>query len=417
MSHQRATPTAQSLNLGRHSALFLSIALIVAGNGLQGTLLGVRAGLEGMSRSSVGFFMSTYFLGYLVGSLLIPRAVYAVGHIRTFAGLSSIASAVSLAHVLAISVASWATLRSLHGFCYAGIVLVIESWLNANTDAPRRGRVLAVYGSVVLLFLTLGQLLLNAAAPTTFVPFCIVSSLLSLGLVPVTMTNVSAPGVVKAHRMRLGRVFEASPIGVVGVFVIGLTFSAFTGLGPSYALGLGLDTSGISFFMGSALIGALILQWPLGLLSDRIDRRWVILACTAALIAVSAVLANGPDLSHNVVIASVALFGAVSIPTYSVCVAHTIDWVEEQDVIPTTSTLLIVFGVGSIVGPVASGVAMSAAGLRGLFVVIAVANSLVLLYAATRLRRPRPAGHHSLSAGGESGLPSASRPETSPADR
>ena len=190
--------------------------------------------------------------------------------------------------------------------------------------------------------------------------------------------------------MRFSRVFEASPIGVVGVFVVGLTFSAFTGLGPSYALGLGLDTSGISLFMGSALIGALLLQWPLGLLSDRIDRRWVILACTAALIAACVVLANGQDLSHNMVIASVALFGAVSISTYSVCVAHAIDWVEERDVVPTTSTLLIVFGVGAIVGPLSSGVAMSAAGLLGLFVVIAAANSLVLLYAATRLRRPRP---------------------------
>ncbi len=373
-------------------ALLFSSVVLVLGNGLQGTLLGVRAGIEGMPEKNIGFMMSAYFMGYLFGSLYSPRLIARVGHIRTFAAFASLVSAVSLAHVLVIGPISWTILRAIHGACYAGLVLVIESWLNGNTESEYRGRVLAIYGVVVMAAWTASQSLLSIADPSGFELFCLVSILLSFALVPVTLANVTTPSVIETKRTGIRQLYQISPIGVVGVFSVGFTFSAFSGLGPTFAQAIGLGREGISAFMGVTLSGALALQWPIGWLSDKIDRRWVIIVGSG----LTAVVAFALVLSTNQALVGLStlafLFGGLSIPIYSLCIAHTNDLISERQLLPAASTLLLVFGAGSVLGPLLAGYGMNHFGPGALFAVISIIEAAFIPFGLyyVRVRPPVP---------------------------
>lgn len=378
--------------IGQTWVLLFSVGLLVLGNGLQGTLLGVRAGIEGMGDHLVGFMMSAYFLGYLAGSLCSPRMVVQVGHIRTFAALTSIVSAISLLHILVVTPVSWIALRGFHGGCYAGLVLVIESWLNGSTESKYRGRVLSLYGIVVLLALSASQPLLNLAKPSGFELFLIVSVLLSLALVPVTLSRVSAPSVVAASRLKIVRLYTVSPIGTAGVFVTGFTISAFTGMGPLFAQSIGFASAGISTFMAMAFFGALILQWPLGWLSDLFDRRKVIVGASLSASLLCLVVAFNLKQPAWQMFTLALLFGGLSIPTYSLCIANTNDRIAENELIPAASSLLLVFGAGSIIGPLGAGFLMSHVGAGGLFLWIGAMQFLFIIFGLYHipLRPPVP---------------------------
>lgn len=378
--------------------LLVSVVLLVLGNGLQGTLLGVRAGLEGMGATAVGVIMSAYFLGYLGGSRLSPALVARVGHIRTFSALASITSAVSLAHAIAPSAAAWTLLRVAHGFCYAGLVLVIESWLNGSTTRRFRGRVLAAYGTVVSASWALSQGLLNLAPAGDFILFAVVSILMSMALVPISLARVSTPVVVETSRLGIGRLYRISPSGVVGVATVGFCISAFTGLAPVFGLASGWSQARIALFMTAWLLGALCLQWALGSLSDRVDRRWVIAGAAAMSAVWAAALALGPQVgrlfgagapfAHTMALAF--LYGGVCLPVYSLCVANTNDLIEERQLVPAASALLLVFGAGSVAGPLAAGAAMRAVGPSGLFWLLAAVHVVAAVFVLQRIpRRPR----------------------------
>jgi len=353
-------------------ALLISILVLVLGNGLQGTLLGVRASLEGMSQQSVGFMMSAYYLGYLGGSLLSPRWIIRVGHIRTFAALASVASAVSLAHALFVNEISWSILRVIYGACYAGLVLVIESWLNGNTDRTYRGRVLSIYGILVLTAWSGSQFLLNAAPPGGFELFCLVSILLSFALAPVTLARISAPPVSEARAMTMKTLYSISPIGFAGIFAIGFGISSVTTMGPVFAQNIGLKASNISGFMGILLAGALFLQWPLGWLSDMLDRRWVIVGTSLVGVVLAFLLAGGDFFPLTILFFLAFLFGGMLLPVYSLCIAHVNDLIDEENIISAASTLLVVFGIGSVIGPLSCGILMNTFGPGALFYAVGV---------------------------------------------
>jgi MFS family permease len=377
------------------SALLASVVLLVLGNGLQGTLLGVRAGFEGMGATTVGVIMSAYFFGYLFGSLHSPAMVARVGHIRTFSALASITSAVALAHAIAPTAAVWTVLRAAHGFCYAGLVLVIESWLNGSTTRRFRGRVLAVYGTAVSASWALSQALLILAPAAEFVLFAAVSILMSLALVPISLARVSTPSVVETPRMGIAHLYRTSPSGVVGVAAVGFCLSAFTGLAPVSGQQSGWTEGRIALFMTAWLLGALLMQWTLGSLSDRVDRRWVIAGASLASAGWALALGLGPHLGTPVgagapVAATVALvfaYGGFSLPVYSICVAHANDLIAEHELLPAASALLLVFGAGSIAGPLAAGAATRAFGPPGLFVLLGAVHVLAAAFVLQRMPR------------------------------
>jgi MFS family permease len=388
---RREDPVRSGLPLA-HAArqvpvLLLGVALLVLGNGLQGTLLAVRGGLEGFGEQLIGLIMSAYSVGFVAGSWVGPGLIHRAGHIRTFAALASIASIATLAHALFVDAAGWTVLRFLTGASYAGLVMVAESWLNATAGRQTRGRILALYGIVVLGAWAASQLMLTVGDPAGFELFCLVSILISASLVPLALSRVESPVRVPPLRPKFRRIYSVSPLGMVGCFLVGLAMSAFWGLGPVFAQSVGLTDTGTALFMAVTMLGGLALQWPVGHLSDLIDRRTVIAGACLANLAVCGVLAAMAEAPLAWLLAGGFLFGGLGLPVYSLCVAHANDMIEQEELVSVSSGLLLVYGAGSIAGPVCAGFAMAAAGPGGLFLFSGAGLAGIVLFAGWRMTR------------------------------
>jgi MFS family permease len=365
------------------SALLLAVFGMNLGFGLQATLLGVRAGMEDFALPMIGAIMALYYVGYIGGSLYGPRLINRVGHIRTFAAFASAASAVALIHAMIIEPWTWMALRAMTGFFLAGMIIVSESWLNHAASNTNRGSVLSTYMIVTLGASALGQLLLNAAPPRGTELFILVSILISLCLVPLTVTRREVPLPVPTPPMSIKRLFAISPTGVVGCLATGLINGSFWGMGAVYAQQSGMTTSEISVFMAIVVVGGIITQWPLGFLSDRIDRRTVVIIISLAIAGASFALSFADHMSSLQRLGAGALFGMAAFPLYAISNAHVNDQVKSMDFVSASSTLLVVYGLGAVSGPMISSTAMAEYGPGGLFyytAVIAVGLSLFTLH-------------------------------------
>lgn len=369
------------------SALLLSIAILLMGNGLQQTLLPVRASLEAFDALEIGLMGSAYYLGFVLGCLRGGRLIQRVGHIRAFTALASIASTVVLVHAIQVDSVVWTLMRMLTGFCFAGLYLVIESWLNEKADNTNRGLVMGIYTMVNLSVVVAGQMMLTFDDPTQFPLFALASILVSLAAVPVSLTVAPPPSPLAEARLRPIRLYRISPVGVVGVFVVGITNGAFWALGPAYATGLGATTDQVAIFMSIAVLGGALAQWPIGRLSDRFDRRYMLIGgcAIAAIAAVALVLLGGRGGWPGAGVA--ALFGAAALPLYAICAAHAFDFVERSDFVEAASGLLLANGIGSVIGPVLAAAAMEQIGPVGLFATTAVFHLLLAGFALWRTTR------------------------------
>ena len=373
------------------SSLLFGIAILFLGAGLQGTLLGVRAHLESFPIEVTGLIMSVYYAGYIVGYFLSPAITHRVGHIRAYSAFTAVASAVALLYPIVVDPAAWFVLRLISGICFAGIYMVVEGWLNGTTANSTRGTILALYMMVNLGALAAGQLLLMLYDPAGFQLFLISSALVSIGLVPVALTKNPAPTLVRPQALPLRDLYAASPLGVVGCFVIGLTLGAFWGVGPLFAVGVGTPASGVAMFMSATILGGMLLQWPIGWLSDRVDRRGVIVAASFAVCALSGGLAltAHPQLGRQLVLA--VLFGGFAFSLYSLCVSHANDFLSDDDRVAASSGLLLVYGIGAAIGPFSAAASMRALGPPGLFVFTAAASLIVGVFAVYRMTVRAPA--------------------------
>lgn len=373
------------------SALLLSIGIMTLGYGLLGSLLAVRMAVEEFSTLTAGVVMSCFFLGLMVGSQTVGWVVRRVGHIRTFAALASIFSAATLAHVFYIDPVLWAVLRLIEGYCMAGLLMCAESWLNDRATNETRGSVLSLYMIASYLFGSLGQMLLATGAVEGFLLFALSSVLMSLALVPVALTRAPAPALPEQSLFGLRRLLEISPLGVVGCFVSGLTTGAFYALGPRYGADLGLETIEIAVFMGVTIFGGLLLQWPVGRLSDRIDRRKVISGAGALLALMTiglAVTVATPLLPMGPwVLGLVLLLGGMMFVLYPLSLSHANDFISAQDFVPASGGLILFYGMGATIGPVAASLAMEAVGGLGLFGFGAVSGLALSVFSLWRLRQ------------------------------
>jgi MFS family permease len=360
------------------------------GNGLQSTLLPVRASFEEFDAIEIGLLGSSYYLGFVVGCLYGARAIQRVGHIRAFTALASIASTVVLVHALTVQPVTWAALRAVTGFCFAGLYLVIESWLNERTDNENRGLVMGIYTMVNLSVIVAGQMMLTLGDPSRFPLFALASILVSLAAVPVAMTTSAQPAALVEARLRPAKLYRVSPVGVVGVFLAGAATGAFWSLGPAYAIGLGADTREVAIFMSIAVLGGALVQWPIGRLSDKIDRRTIVIAaCIVGALAAGGLVANGVERSLSAVTLA-AVFGAAAMPLYAICAAHAFDFVERSDFVETSSGLLLANGLGAVVGPLVASPLMRLAGPAGLFMATAGAHLALAGFVAWRMTRRAP---------------------------
>ena len=368
-------------------ALLLGMALIMLGNGLQGTLLGVRASIEGFATTVTGFVMTGYFAGFLAGSVLAPKIVQRVGHIRVFAALASLASASALVHAVFVDPWSWGAMRLVTGFSYAGLYVVAESWLNDRATNETRGQILSIYMVVAYAGMTLGQLLLNLADPGGFVLFVLISVLVSLALVPISLTAAPAPAFDAPMRVGLRQLYRISPLGVLGGFGTGMANGMVFGMGAVYARAAGMSVSEVSLFMGLILLGGLLLQWPVGRISDLIDRRKMIVAVTALAAALGLVLALAPDISTQGKLGLVFLLGGAVLPLYSLCGAHMNDHLDPSQMVAANSGYVLINGLGASLGPVTVAMAMAGAGPAGFFMALAAVLGAIALFAGWRMTR------------------------------
>ncbi|MCE9651381.1 MAG: MFS transporter [Parvibaculum sp.] len=367
-------------------SLLLATSILLIGNGLLGTLIPLRGGMEHFATATIGGIGSVYFAGFLAGCVLGPHIVRRAGHIRSFAALAGVASVLPLMHVLVIEPFSWAGLRAVHGFCFAGLYMVIESWLNERATNETRGRLFSVYLVVNLSSITLGQLVLNTADPAGFTLFAVVSILTSLALVPISLTTSVQPAPIASTGIYVSKLYKLSPVGLMGSFVVGLTNAPFWTLGPLFAKDSGLDIFGVSIFMTAAIIGGAVAQWPIGRLSDKMDRRLVILGICIGSAAGELALIGARATGHETPLLMAGfLFGVFSLALYSVCVAHTNDHASRESFVSVSGGLLLVYAVGAIIGPSAASLGTSTYGMSFIFMFGAAVHLAFAVFTAYRI--------------------------------
>lgn len=368
-------------------ALLLAAGILFVGGGLQGSLVAVRANAEGFSLAQIGLMMSVYSIGFVLGCRWTPLLVKNVGHIRAFTALASIASAVALAYVLLVDAYVWQLMRGISGFCFAGVAMIIESWINERVSNAVRGRVLSIYRVVDLGGLTIGQLLLSLADPGTFVLFAVVSILVSLSLVPVALTTATTPKPIRSARLNLRRVFKVAPFSAFGTLLVGLASSAFWAIGPVYVQNLGFENWLISAFMGVVIMGGALAQWPLGALSDRMDRRKLILAVALLASMAGMVLMLTSQMGPVWLLVGGGAWGFFAMTLFGLFVALANDHADPSEYVALNASLLLLYGLGSIVGPILSSASMAAMGTRALFGYTMVVHLVTVIYGLWRLTR------------------------------
>ncbi|PIW26758.1 MAG: MFS transporter [Rhodospirillales bacterium CG15_BIG_FIL_POST_REV_8_21_14_020_66_15] len=369
------------------AALFLSFGILLAGNGLQGTLLPVRADIEGFSPLEIGVMGAAFYLGYILACFSAPHVVARVGHIRSFTVFGTVASAAQLMHVVWIDALAWWGLRFITGVCLCGLYMVMESWINERSGKEHRGRILSVYQIVNLGAVTVGQLLLNLYEPAGFELFVVASVLVSVALVPVALTRTTAPQPLQQVRIRIPRVFAISPVGVIACLTVGLVNGAVWTIVPLFAQHALPSIAELSVFMSLMIVGGAVFQWPLGRWSDLVDRRWVVIViCVGGAVSGLALMTFG-EFSRTAMFAFAFVYGGFTFSLYAVAIAHANDQAGPEDFVETASTLILVFSIGAVAGPLLASGVVELAGPNSFFAYSALVHVLTAAFAFYRTQR------------------------------
>jgi MFS family permease len=372
--------------------LLVGIMLLMVGNGIQGTLLGIRGNAEGFSTFQLSIVTSAYFLGFLFGSRVAPEMIRRVGHVRVFAALGSLISAILVIYPVFPDWVVWTALRVLAGFCFSGIYITSESWLNNTATNETRGQALSAYMIVQMVGIIASQALLNVPDASGFALFIIPSVLVSLAFMPILLAATPAPTFETTKGLSFYRLFRISPLGCVGMLLTGGVFSAMFGMASVWGAQAGLGVRDISIFVGAIYVGGLVLQYPIGWASDRMDRRVLIMGLSA--VAAVAMLATALlPLPFPMLIVAALLLGGITNPVYALLIAYTNDFLSRDQMASASSGLIFLNGFGAIFGPIITGWLMEATGPGGFFLFIALLYIALAVYALWRMtRRSAPAG-------------------------
>ncbi len=371
--------------------LFASVGILLAGNGLQGTLIAVRANLEAYSPTLIGLMGTAYFLGFIVGCLTAGDLVRRVGHIRVFAAFAATAAATTLAMVIIVDAFAWMAIRAVQGICFAVLITVVESWLSESSRNADRARVLATYSLVDLVSVLGAQFILPLAGAEGFLVFALIAMAYSLAVVPVSLARVASPNLPAAGRVRLAKAWAVSPLAVVGCITIGMTTGAFRAMGPVYAQEIGFDVGQVALFIGAGILGGAIAQFPLGTLSDRYDRRRVLIGATAgAALAGLFLTFLGSEPDAWLVYYGAFVFGAFAMPLYSLSVAHANDFNVDGDYVGLSAALILSYSLGAAAGPFIVSVAIDLAGPRAFFAYTSACHTVLVLFGLYRMTQREP---------------------------
>ncbi|AXX98260.1 MFS transporter [Profundibacter amoris] len=372
-------------------ALLLGILLLMIGNGLQGTLLGVRGNLEGFSTVTMSIVMSAYFLGFLGGSRMAPLMIRRVGHVRVFAALASLISAVLILYPAIAHPAAWALGRVVIGFCFSGVYVTAESWLNHSASNETRGQALSLYMIVQMAGVVTAQGLFVLGDPSGYILFIISSVLVSVSFAPILLSISPTPAFDTTKPMSLRELYHLSPLSCVGMFMLGGVFSAQFGMASVYGALAGFTLGQISMFVSAMTIGALLWQFPIGWFSDRMDRR-VLIIVISAIGGVAAVLGFLFQNQFTLLLSASFIVGGMANPLYALLIAYTNDFLEHDDMAAAAGGLVFINGLGAITGPLITGWLMGLVGPGGFFLFLAGLLVSLALYGAYRTtQRAAPA--------------------------
>ncbi len=367
------------------SALLAGIALLLMGSGLLNTLVPLRGATEGFSDQTLGLFGSAYFAGFMLGTWLCPKLIRRMGHIRAFAFFASATAACIILHVIHVDMLFWLLLRLITGTVLVGVYTSIESWLNTGAPKERRGRVFAVYMAVNLGALALSQQLLQMENPLANLMFGISAFFVIIAIMPVVATRLPQPEIVETTTLSLKALWRAAPVACAGAVLSGLAMGGFWGLGALYAGRVGMDTGQIASFMSLVIVAGALFQWPMGVLSDRVDRR-LALVIVAGIAAVGGLLMALLSGSPTWLLVGAAIFGAGSFSVYPTVVAHLIDHLRKEEVLSGNAGLLMLQGVGSAIGPALAGWLMGVTSTLMLPLYFAVMFAASALFSLLRWR-------------------------------
>lgn len=372
------------------SALLFGSGLLLMAGGINGLILPVRGSAEGFSAFSLGLLGTGWAVGYVSGCLYTPKLVSNAGHIRSFGVMCALASVSILSSLLLLDPVAWIILRSISGFCFAGAAMIVESWLSERADPSSRGKIFGIYTMVNLLGATAGQMSITLGETGGYTFFVVGAILYCLALVPTAISSSTSPKPLVSVKLDVGALWRNSPIAVCGAFLVGISNSAFGTLAAVYADRIGLTLAAIALFTSLPILAGAAAQIPVGIISDRTDRRKVLVAITiTAMIADIAFISfMSEDQTINLLLA--CMFGATVYAMYPVIVAHANDHASEGSSIQVSGGLLMVFGVGSIIGPFIAGIGMSTVGNYGLFMTTLAAHIALVAFAIWRIRTRAP---------------------------
>ena len=377
------------------AALLLGATIMMAGNSLINLALPLKLDAAAFSPETVGLIMAAYFAGLWTGAAYGRGLIGEVGHIRAFAGFAGIIGAVSLAYPMLFNAVSWGVLRFVSGFCIAGVFAVLESWLNERAENKTRGQVLSIYMIAMYAAGISGQLLVNLWDLKALEGFVMAALLTSLSIVPVVLTRVEAPRLERVEPMTVRALYAASPLAVVGACCAGAVMSAYYGMGPIFGAGAGMSVFEVSLFMASVILGGMLLQWPIGRVSDRFDRRWVLLCVLGAVVGVCAagVLAAAGGAAFPVFVAIGMLMGGGMTTIYPICIAQVFDRLPRARYVAAAGGLLLAYSVGATFGPIIASFAMGWLGPAAFFGFIGAALAGCGAFVTYRIfaRAPVPA--------------------------
>jgi len=369
--------------------LLLGMLLLMVGNGMHGTLLGIRGEAAGFSTFEMSMVMSAYFVGFLGGSRVTPELIRRVGHVRVFAAMASMISAVLILYPTLEHPVAWIAGRALMGLCFSGVYVTAESWLNNAATNDTRGKALSIYMMVQMIGIVTAQGMMTIPDATGFLLFVIPSVLVSISFAPILLSVSPTPAFETTKPMSLKELFQNSPLGVVGMFMLGGVFSAQFGMSAVFATRAGLSLSELSLFIAAFYVGATVFQYPLGWMSDRMDRR-VLIMFVAAIGAAGATLGFVAGDNYPLLLVAALFIGGFSNPLYSMLIAHANDFLEYEDMAAASGGLVFVNGVGAIAGPLITGWMMDVVGPRGYFIYLIILLAALGFYAGYRTTR-RPA--------------------------
>ena len=379
-------------------ALLVSAGILSFGHGLLNTVVGLRANVEGFSDFTIGIMTSAYFLGFIIGTyfcgILVPR----VGHIRCFSVFASLASAVTLILIIHVGPLTWIGARLAYGGCLAALYMVMESWLNLVAENKERGQILSFYMLTIYIGIAGSQGMISLAPPESFTLFAVGSVLLSLALIPVAGSRMPQPRKIKTDNFSLIELAKTSRLATAGVFTTGMINGAFWGLAPIYLSDIGMDNAQVGWFIAFQYIGGLVLQWPIGYMSDRMDRRGIIVVLLLLSSAVSFYLYSMEFSSEfsafALFMAGAFFFGGINSTLHSIFIAHANDFLKASQVVKASGGLLAIHAVGAIIGPLLATVAVAKVGASGLPFFTSIVAGVVFFFSVYRMMVGKTAPKH-----------------------